>query len=86
MSAQENTIALTIVSGSGDIDDEFAADMTVGALKKEAMGRLNIDPSTAEEYRLVYDGEPLPANKRLEDVDLPDESAVIDLEPEPEVI
>lgn len=86
MSAQENKIRLTIVSGSGDVEDEFALNMKVGALKKEVMGRLNIDPSTAEEYRLVHDGEPLPENKRLEDIDLPDESAVIDLEPEPEVI
>jgi hypothetical protein len=86
MSANANKISLTIVSGSGDVEDSFPADMTVGALKQKVMNQLNIDPSTAEEYRLVHDGDPLPANKHLEDVDLPDESAVIDLEPEPEVI
>lgn len=86
MSAQDNVITLTIISGSGDVEDEFAADMTVGALKNQVMERLNIDPSASEEYRLVHDGEPLPANQRLDEVDLPDESAVIDLEPEPEVI
>ena len=86
MDAQKNKITLTIVSGSGDIEEEFSLNMKVGALKKQVMGRLNIGSSTAEKYRLVYDGEPLPENNRLEDVDFPDESAVIDLEPEPEVI
>jgi len=85
MSTQGNKVRLTIVSGSGDIEDEFSLNTKVGALKKQVMGRLKIDPSTAKEYRLVYDGEPLSENKRLEDIDLPNE-AVIDLEPEPEVI
>lgn len=85
MSAQKNRITLTIVSGSGDIEDEFAVNMKVGALKKEVMGRLNIDPSASDEYRLVFDGDPLSENKTLDDLDIPDE-AVIDLEPEPEVI
>jgi hypothetical protein len=86
MSTQENAITLTIISGSGDIEDEFPPDMTVGELKQLAMDRLNTDPAASEAYQLVADGEPLPADKRLEDVELPDESAVIDLEPEPEVI
>lgn len=85
MSSQENRITLTIVSGSGDVEDEFAVNMKVGALKKEVMGRLNIDPSASDEYRLVFDGNPLPENKSLDELDIPTE-AVIDLEPEPEVI
>jgi hypothetical protein len=49
------------------------------------MARLNIDPSTAKHYELVYQGNPLPEDKTLKELGIPNGARLI-LEPEPEVI
>jgi len=85
MSRNDNKVALTIVSSSGDIEDDFAANQKVKALKTSVMGRLEIDSSKAKQYQLVYDGNPLPENKSLADLGITDGAELV-LEPEPEVI
>ena len=85
MSTQDNKLTLTIISSSGDIEDDFSAKQKVSALKKSVMDRLGINPSKAKQYQLVYDGDPLPGNKTLENLNIPDEAELV-LEPEPEVI
>jgi hypothetical protein len=85
MSAADNRITLTIVSSSGDLEDEFPVKQKIQALKTSVMGRLNIDPDESEEYQLVYDGDPLASGKTLEELDIPDGAELV-LEPEPEVI
>lgn len=85
MSKNENLVALVIVSSSGDIEDDFPANQKIQSLKTSVMGRLDIDPSKAKQYQLVYDGDPLPENKTLADLGI-DDGAELVLEPEPEVI
>jgi hypothetical protein len=85
MTADNQRITLTIISESGDVEDEFTVNKKIGALKKEVMGRLNIDPSGADEYRLVYDDNPLNEDQTLDDLDIPDEAQLF-LESDPEVI
>jgi ABC-type thiamine transport system substrate-binding protein len=81
----DNKISLTISSESGDVEDEFTVNKKIKALKKEVMGKLNIDSSGADEYRLVYDDNLLDENKTLEDLEIPDEAQLF-LESDPEVI
>lgn len=85
MSEDDNKVALTIVSSSGDLEDNFPANQKIQALKTSVMGRLEIDPSKAKQYQLVYDGDPLPENKTLAELGI-DDGAELVLEPEPEVI
>lgn len=86
MSEQDtNRIDLVIVSSSGDLEDSFPANQKINALKTSVMGRLEIDPSKAKQYQLVYDGDPLPENKTLDELGI-DDGAELVLEPEPEVI
>lgn len=85
MSSENQKISLTIISESGDVEEEFTVNKQIGALKKEVMGRLNIDPSGADEYRLVYDDNPLDEDQTLDELDIPDEAQLF-LESDPEVI
>lgn len=80
-----NKVTLTIVSSSGDIEDDFPSNQKVKALKTSVMGRLDIDPSKAKQYQLVYDGDPLPEDKTLTELGINDGAELV-LEPEPEVI
>lgn len=81
----DNHIDLIIVSSSGDLEEDFPANQKLQALKTSAMGRLDIDPSKAKQYQLVYDGDPLPENETLAELGI-DDGAELVLEPEPEVI
>lgn len=85
MSADDNKVTLTIVSSSGDLEDEFPANQKVKALKTSVMERLEVDPSKAKQYQLVHDGDPLPENKTLAELGIEDGAELV-LEPEPEVI
>jgi len=85
MSTPDNKISLTIISSSGDLTDDFPVNQKLSALKKSVMNQLGVNPSKAKQYQLVYDGDPLPGNKTLDDLDLPEEAELV-LEPEPEVI
>ena len=81
----DNLVDLIIVSSSGDIEDDFPLNQKVQALKTSVMGRLDIDPSKAKQYQLVYDGDPLPGNQTLAELGIADGAEIV-LEPEPEVI
>lgn len=85
MSETDNKVVLTVVSSSGDLEDDFPANQKVQALKTSVMGRLDIDPSKVKQYQLVYEGDPLPETKTLAELGINDGAELV-LEPEPEVI
>jgi len=84
---QNNKITLTIASTSGgEFEDEFSVRLKVGPLKVRAMSKLGLDPSKAEDYNLLYKGNPLDEKKTLKELDIPDGATLL-LEPRsPEVI
>ena len=72
-----NRITLTIQSTSGEFTDEFNTNQPVQAVKTVAMARLNIDPSQAGSYRLVYDGNELDENQTLGELGIPDSATLL---------
>lgn len=66
----KNTITLTFSSTAGDLEDEFPSNQPLGATKKAVMGRLNLDPSQADEFIVVKDGNPLDESKTLKELNL----------------
>ena len=68
MSANGNKIRLIISTTAGDLDEEFAVDQPLGAIEKIAMARLKLDPSQAEEFALVLDGQALDEERTLSEL------------------
>lgn len=68
----DNRITLTIKSTSGELKDQFNTHQPLHALKREVMGRLHIDPSQANSYGLVYNGQELDEGKTLQELGIPD--------------
>lgn len=63
---------LTIQSTSGVLKDKtFNANEPVRAVKVSSMAQLKIDPSAASKYRLVLNGQPLPEDKTLVELNVP---------------
>ena len=75
----DNLITLTIEASAAEepLTEEFNVNQPVRAVKISAMGRLGIDPSQADKYRLILDGNPLPEDKTLEEAGVPDGATLI---------
>lgn len=83
---QNGHVELKIASGSGDLTDEFPQNQKAGPLKVSVMERLGLEPSAADEFRLILDDEALDESKTLKELGLEDGTCLI-LEPfDPEVI
>ncbi|MCI0724486.1 MAG: ubiquitin family protein [Acidobacteria bacterium] len=80
-------INVTISSTSaGERTLQVNTNMKVHALLSMAMARLELDPSMAKQYVLVFNGKVLPDDSTLEELGIGDK-AVLLLEPRsPEVI
>lgn len=80
-------ISLTISSTTtGDFTGTFAEAQPLGAVKREAMARLKLDPSTADAYVIIWNGTQLADNMTVAEAGLPDGATLL-LEPrQPEVI
>lgn len=65
MPTNENKIQIIISTTAGDLEDDFPTNQPLHALKREVMGRLKLDPSQADDFVLVQDGEPLDESKTL---------------------
>lgn len=74
-----NKIHLTISTTAGDLEDDFPKNQPLQALKRQVMGRLKLDPSQADQFVVVLEGNPLDESKTLEQLGLPD-NAVLTLE------
>ena len=53
MGQTENRIRITISTTAGDLEDDFAINQPLHALKREVMGRLKLDPSQAGDFVLI---------------------------------
>lgn len=72
-------IHITISTNAGDLEDDFPINQPLHALKREAMGRLKLDPSTADQFVLTLNGTPLDESQTLKGANVP-ENAVLVLE------
>jgi len=73
----DNRITLTIQSTSGELTDEFNIKQQLHAMKSEIMARLSIDPSQANSYRLVYEGDELDESKTIEELAIPEGATLL---------
>ena len=79
MKDANNRITLIISTTAGDLEDDFPANQPLMALKKEAMARLKLDVSQADEFVLVLDGEVLDESKSARDLGI-ESGSVLTLE------
>ena len=68
MSVEDRRIRLVISTNAGDLDEEFSVNQPLAAIKRQAMARLKLDPSQAEEFALVLDGQVLDEASTLNDL------------------
>ena len=73
----DNKVTLTIQSTSGSLTDEFNTNQPLHAVKRQAMARLEIDPSQADSYQLVHDNNMLDESQTLEDLNIPDGATLL---------
>ena len=70
-------ITITIQSTSGQITEQYNVNRPLHAMKHEAMAKLNLDPSQAESYRLVLDGNELDENKTITEANIADGATLL---------
>lgn len=71
MPNKPNHISITISTSAGDLTEDFPANQPLNAIKHEVMGRLKLDPSQADKFVLVRDGQPLDESQSLSQLDIP---------------
>jgi WXG100 protein secretion system (Wss), protein YukD len=60
-----NRIRITFSTTAGDLEDDFPTNQPLKALKREVMARLKLDPSQADQFVVVSNGNPLGESKTL---------------------
>ncbi len=70
---------LTFSTTAGDLEDDFPLNQPLKAVKREVMARLKLDVSKADEFVVVFQGNPLDEAKNLGELNLPD-NAVLTIE------
>lgn len=60
-----NRIRITFSTTAGDLEDDFPVNQPLHALKREVMARLKLDPSQADQFVVVFNGNPLDEAKTL---------------------
>ncbi|MHC4398741.1 MAG: hypothetical protein ACYTG0_03585 [Planctomycetota bacterium] len=68
----DNKITLIFATTAGDLEDEFAANRPLHAVKRTVMARLKLDPSQADQFVVTLDGTPLEEDKTLRELGLTD--------------
>ena len=67
---ENNKIRLIISTTAGDLEDDFPVNQPLMALKKQVMARLKLDPSQADQFVLVLDGQALDESQSPADLGL----------------
>ena len=75
--SSDNKIHLTFSSTAGDLEDDFPLNQPLHALKQEIMGRLKLDPSSADDFAVVLDGEELDGSKTLDELGLAPDTVLL---------
>lgn len=70
-------ITLTIQSTSGEITHQFNSNQPISAVKTVAMAQIQLDPSQAEQYRLVFEGKELDETTTLDGAGVTDGATLL---------
>lgn len=60
-----NRIKITFSTTAGDLEDDFPLNQPLDAMKREVMAKLKLDPSQADKFVVVFNGNPLDEAKTL---------------------
>ena len=72
-----NKVHLVFSTTAGDLEDDFPVNQPLHALKREVMGRLQLDPSQAEQFIITLEGNPLDETKTLAELGIQDNSVLL---------
>ena len=70
-------VHLIFSTTAGDLEDDFPPNQPLGALKREVMGRLQLDPSQADQFIVTLEGNPLDEDKTLGELGLVDNAVLL---------
>ena len=72
-----DNVHLIFSTTAGDLEDDFPANQPLHALKREVMGRLQLDPSQADQFIITLEGNPLDEGKTLAELGLQDNAVLL---------
>ena len=70
-------IHITVSTTAGDLEDDFPANEPLHALKRGVMGRLKLDPSTADQFVLTFNGTALDESQTLRMLNIPANAVLV---------
>lgn len=70
-------VRLVFSTTAGDLEDDFPVNQPLNALKREVMGRLQLDPSQANEFIVTFEGNLLDESKTLAELGLQDNTVLL---------
>lgn len=62
---------------AGDLEDDFPVNQPLHALKREVMGRLQLDPRQADQFIVTLEGNPLDESKTLAELGVPEHAVLV---------
>lgn len=71
-----NKIRITFSTTAGDLEDEFPINQPLKALKREVMAKLKLDPSQADQFVVVLNGNVLDESKTLAELGIAAETVL----------
>jgi hypothetical protein len=76
LTMSHSKIRLTFSTTAGDLEDDFPANQPLHATKTSVMARLHLDPSSASDFIVVYQGQPLDEQKTLSELGVPSDAVL----------
>jgi len=70
-------IHLTFSTTAGDLERDFPLNQPLKAVKTRVMARLKLDPSKADDFIVVLEGNPLDESKTLAELGVPENSVLV---------
>lgn len=70
-------VRLIFSTTAGDLEEDFPTNQPLHALKREVMGRLQLDPSQADEFTVTFEGNLLDESKTLAELGLQDNAVLL---------
>jgi hypothetical protein len=71
-----NKIRITFSTTAGDLTEDFSVNQPLKALKREVMGKLKLDPSQADQFVVVLNGNVLDESKTLAELGIAAETVL----------
>jgi len=73
----DSRIKVTFSTTAGDLENEFPVNQPLHSLKREVMARLKLDPSKANDFVVVLDGNQLDEQKTLKELGVPENAILV---------